>query len=141
MKEWAPKWVAVGMDLSCLDITPDYIFKGVPEKNINLGMPCLVFVDGKDWLIAPKGNYTTIEKCTYSSKTEKTSARSLTFSTVAGLVFEWAPLFGGRVEERKILEFMSELGVACAPIEEWEDVAKDSGTRVEDNNINILLKK
>jgi len=53
-------------------------------------MPCLVFVDGKDWLIAPKGNDTTIEKCTYSSKTEKTSARSLTFSTAAGLVFEWA---------------------------------------------------
>jgi len=55
-------------------------------------------------------------------------------------VFEWAPLFGGRAGERKIVEFMSELGVACAPIEEWEDVAKDSGTRVEDNNINILLK-
>ena len=55
-------------------------------------------------------------------------------------MFEWAPLFGGRAGERKIVEFMSELGVACAPIEEWEDVAKDSGTRVEDNNINILLK-
>jgi len=59
-----------------------------------------------------------------------TTTRSLTFSTAAGLVFEWAPLFGGRAGERKIVEFMSELGVACAPIEEWEDVAKDSGTRV-----------
>jgi len=55
-------------------------------KNINLGMPCLVFVDGKDWLIAPKGNDTTIDKCTYSSKTEKTSARSLTFSIAAGFI-------------------------------------------------------
>jgi len=128
------------MDLSCLDITLDYIFKEVPEKNTNLGMPCLVFVDGKDWVIAPKGNDTTIEKCTYSSKTEKTSARSLAFSTAAGLVFEWTPLFGGRAGERKIVESMSELGVACAPTEEWEDVAKDSGTTVEDNNINILLK-
>jgi len=47
LKEWAPKWAAIGMELSCLDITPDYIFKEVPEKNLNLGMPCLVFVDVK----------------------------------------------------------------------------------------------
>mmetsp|Transcript_10347 Transcript_10347/g.17580 ORF Transcript_10347/g.17580 Transcript_10347/m.17580 type:complete len:762 (-) Transcript_10347:731-3016(-) len=125
LKKWAPKWAAVGMDLSCLDITSDYIFKEVPDRNINLGMPRLVFVDGKDWLIAPKGNDTTVEKCTYSSKTEKTSARSLTFSTAGGLVFEWAPLFGGRGGERKIVEFMSELGIETAPISEWEDVANN----------------
>lgn len=132
LKEWAPKWAAVGMDLSCLDITSDYIFKEVPEKNINLGMPRLVFVDGKDWLIAPKGNDTTIEKCTYSSKTEKTSARSLTFSTAGGLVFEWAPLVGGRAGERKIVEFMSELGIETAPIAEWEDVANNSDENSDD---------
>ena len=71
---------------------------------------------------------------------KKTSARSLTFSTAAGLVFEWEPLLGGRAGERKMVEFMSELGAACAPIEEWEDVAKNSGTRAEDNNIHIQLK-
>eukprot|EP00986_Skeletonema_menzelii_P021274 scaffold33840_cov171-Skeletonema_menzelii.AAC.1 len=131
LKEWAPKWAAVGMDLSCLDITADYIFKEVPDKNINLGMPRLVFVDGKDWLIAPKGNDSTIEKSTYSSKTEKTSARSLTFSSAAGLVFEWAPLVGGRFGERKIVEFMSELGIETAPIADWEDVAKNAE---EDND-------
>jgi len=71
---------------------------------------------------------------------KKTSARSLTFSTAAGLVFEWAPLLGGRAGERKMVELMSMLGAACAPIEEWEDVAKNSGTRVEDNNMHIQLK-
>ena len=126
LKEWAPKWAAVGMDLSCLDITADYIFKEVPNKNINLGKPRLVFVDGKDWLIAPKGNDTTIEKSTYSSKTEKTSARSLTFTTAGGLVFEWAPLAGGRYGEKKFVAFLSELGIAIAPIADWEDVANNA---------------
>ena len=39
-----------------------------------------------------------------------------------------------------MVELMSMLGVACAPIEEWVDVAKNSGTRAEDNNIHIQLK-
>mmetsp|Transcript_14350 Transcript_14350/g.24033 ORF Transcript_14350/g.24033 Transcript_14350/m.24033 type:complete len:730 (-) Transcript_14350:42-2231(-) len=123
LKEWAPKWASVGIDLSCLDITSDYLFKEVPDRNINLGKPRLVFVDGKDWLISPKQNDTAVEKMSYSSKTEKTSARGLTFSSAGGLVFEWSPLFGGRGGERKIVEFMGSLGPSNAPIADWEDVA------------------
>ena len=85
-----------------------------------------------------KGKRMGLDLSSFMNK--KTSARSLTFSTAAGLVFEWEPLLGGRAGERKMVEFMSELGVACAPIEEWEDVAKNSGTRAEDNNIHIQLK-
>ncbi|KAL7456981.1 hypothetical protein ACHAWC_008439 [Mediolabrus comicus] len=132
LKEWAPKWAAVGMDLSCLDMSSDYLSKEVPDRNIRLGMPRLVFVDGKDWLIAPKGNDTTVEKCTYSSKTEKPSARCLTFSTAGGLVFEWSPLFGGRGGEKTIIEFLSALGIEFAPIAEWENVANNDNVNDED---------
>jgi len=123
LKEWAPKWADVGVDLSCLDITSDYLFKEVPDRNINLGKPRLVFVDGKDWLISPKRNDTTVEKMSFSSKTDSTSTRGLTMSTAGGLVFEWSPLFGGRGGERKIIEFMGSLGPLNAPIADWEDVA------------------
>ena len=88
LKEWAPRWALVGLDLSILDIIRDYLFKEAPDRNIELGKPKLVFHDGKDWLIAPKGNDNAITKCTYSSKTEKDSARGITWSTAAGLVFE-----------------------------------------------------
>jgi hypothetical protein len=116
----------------CLDMSSDYLSKEVPDRNIRLGMPRLVFVDGKDWLIAPKGNDTTVEKCTYSSKTEKPSARCLTFSTAGGLVFEWSPLFGGRGGEKTIIEFLSALGIEFAPIAEWENVANNDNINDED---------
>mmetsp|Transcript_26163 Transcript_26163/g.44604 ORF Transcript_26163/g.44604 Transcript_26163/m.44604 type:complete len:84 (-) Transcript_26163:264-515(-) len=53
LKEWAPKWALVGQDLSCLGITRDYLFKEVPNRNLELGKPKLVFHNDKDWLIAP----------------------------------------------------------------------------------------
>ncbi|KAL7528716.1 hypothetical protein ACHAXR_002591, partial [Thalassiosira sp. AJA248-18] len=133
VKEWAPKWANVGMDLSCLDITSDYLFKEVPNRNMDLGKPKLVYVDGKDWLISLKGNDNAVAKCTYSSKTEKDSARCLTFSTASGLVFEWSPLFGGRAGERKIVEFMGSLGPQNAPIADWEDVATKNPISSDDD--------
>jgi hypothetical protein len=82
-----------------------------------------VFVDGKDYLCGTKRGDTTIEKCQWSSKTEKSAARDLTFSTAIGLIFEYSPLFGGRAGERAIVEFMGSLGPKNAPISEWKDVA------------------
>eukprot|EP00956_Cyclotella_meneghiniana_P043136 scaffold254074_cov139-Cyclotella_meneghiniana.AAC.1 len=123
VKEWAPRWANVGIDLSLLDITADYLYKEAPARSIDLNKFMLVFVDGKDYLCGTKRSDTTIEKCQYSSKTEKSAARDLTFSTAAGLIFEFSPLFGGRAGERAIVEFMGSLGAKNAPISEWKDIA------------------
>ena len=53
-----------------------------------MGKERLVMVDRKDYLVGTKCSDTTIQKCQYSSKTEKSAARDLTFSTSARLVFE-----------------------------------------------------
>ena len=134
IKQWAPRWANVGLDLSILDITDDYLEKEVPDKNVDLGKPRLVFlVDGKDYLCAPKRSDTTIEKAQFSSKNEKTAARDLTLSTPAGLVFEESPLFCGRAGERQIIEWMGSLGPTTAPIHEWKDVAiNDPWTKGDD---------
>ena len=133
IKQWAQRWANVGMDLSILDITDDYLTKEVPDRNIDLGKSELVFVDGKDYLCAPKRSDTTIEKAQFSSKNEKTAARDLTFSTPAGLVCEESPLFCGRGGERQIIEWMGSLGPKTASISEWKDVAlTDPWTKHDD---------
>ena len=133
LKKWAPKWANIGENLACLDIDENYLWKEVPNKNIELGRPNLVFVDGKDWLIAPKGNDNTVAKCTYSSKTEKDSTRGLTWSTAGGLIFERSPLVGGRAGERNLVKFLGSLGPMNAPLEDWEDIAtRDRWTPKDD---------
>ena len=133
IKQWAPRWANVGIDLSILDITDDYLTKEVPDKNIDLGKPHLVYVDGKDYLCAPKRSDTTIEKAQFSSKNEKTAARDLTLTTAIGCVFEQSPLFCGRGGERQIVEWMGSLGPMTAPINEWKDVAiTDPWTKGDD---------
>eukprot|EP00804_Cyclotella_cryptica_P028614 CCRYP_020605-RA/>CCRYP_020605-RA protein AED:0.30 eAED:0.30 QI:0/-1/0/1/-1/1/1/0/419 len=133
VKEWVPRWANVGIDLSLLDISKDYLYKEAPARSIDLNKFMLVFVDGKDYLCGTKRSDTTIEKCQYSSKTEKSAARDLTFSTGAGLIFEFSPRFGGRAGERAIVEFMVSLGPKNAPISEWKDIAKnDPWTKKDD---------
>lgn len=123
LKVWAPKWANVGEALCCLDITADYLVKEVPDININLGRPEMVYTDGKDANMSPKRNDNALAKSTFSSKTNKDAARMLTFSTAAGLIFELTRMFGARVGERKLVEYLSSLGPVNAPVEDWEDVA------------------
>ena len=101
----------------------DYLGKEVPNVNLDLGKPKLVFHDGKDWLICPKHNDNAIMKCTYSSKNERDACRGITWSTASGLVFETTSLFGGRAGERALVRLYCSLGNKCAPVEEWEDIA------------------
>ena len=116
LREWAPKWANVGIDLSIHDITTDYLRKETPAKSIEMGKERLVMVDGKDYLVGTKYSDATIKKCQYSFKTEKSAAHDLTFSTSAGLVFECSPLFCGRAGERAIIKFLGSLGPKNAPI-------------------------
>lgn len=126
LKEWAPKWALVGDDLSLLDITADYLKKEVPDVNVELGESKMVFVDGKDSHLSPKGNNSAVLKSTYSLKTDKDAARCLTFPTASGLVFEHTRLFGGRAGERRLVEFLGQLGPLNSKVEEWEDAAINS---------------
>ena len=48
LTRWATKWALVGQDLCCIDITTDYLVKEVPNVNLDLGKPQLVFHNGKD---------------------------------------------------------------------------------------------
>lgn len=123
LKQWAPKWANVGEALSCLDVTADYLTKEVPDRNVDLGRPKMVFVDGKDCEIDPKRNDAALAKSTFSSKTNKDAARMLAFSTASGLVFEATRLFAARAGERELVKHLSSLGPVNAPVEEWEDVA------------------
>ena len=85
LTRWATKWALVGQDLCCLDITRDYLGKEVPNINLGLGKPKVVFHDGKNWLICPKHNNNAIMKCTYSSKNEHDATCGITWSTASGL--------------------------------------------------------
>ena len=62
VQEWAPKWANVGMDLSCLDITADYLHKEEPQLHTDVGGLRLVSVDGKDWWLMAKQNDNTLTK-------------------------------------------------------------------------------
>ena len=139
LKEWAPKWANVGHDLACLDITSDYLYKEQPNRNIRLNKAWLVFVDGKDWLIAPKQNDTVVPKETYNSKTEEDSTRGLTYSTADGLIFEYLPLFGAHVGEIEVNRLMGSQGPVNAPVEEWKDIAISDPWKPEDDTFWIAL--
>ena len=139
LKEWAPKWANVGLDLGCLDITSDYLFKEQPNRNIRLHSEWLVFVDGKDWLIGPKQNDSVIPKETFSSKTEKDSARGVTYSTATGVIFEFSPLFGAHAGERELNRLMGSQGPVHAPVEQWKDVAKNDPWTPEDDTFWTAL--
>jgi len=122
LSRWANKWALVGQNLCCLDITRDYLGKEVPNVNLDLGKPNLVFHHGKDWLICPKHNDNAIMKCTYSSKNERDATRGIMWSTVSGLVFETTSFFSGQAGERALVRLYCLLGNKCASIEKWEDI-------------------
>ncbi|KAL7482282.1 hypothetical protein ACHAW6_010740 [Cyclotella cf. meneghiniana] len=144
LKEWAPKWGNIGEDLSCLDVTADYLHKEVPDRNIELGRPKLVFTDGKDLQISTKQNDNVISKGTFSSKTDGDAGRSLTSSTATGMAFQKSYLYGGRGGEKQILRQLSRLGAANADTKSWEDVAINTPWKLEDNTywtaLDNLLK-
>jgi len=132
VKEWAPKWANVGMDLSCLDITADYLHKEEPQLHKDVGGQRMVYVDGKDWWVMTKQNDNTLTKSTFSSKTEKDAARGLTFSTAAGVVFEATPMYSARVGEKSLQRMWGSLGPVNASVEEWEDVHKNDPAPADD---------
>ena len=105
------------MDLSCLDITADYLHKEEPQLHTDVGGLRLVYVDGKDWWVMAKQNDNTLTKSTFSSKNEKDSARALTFSSAAGLVFEGTPMYSARVGEKTLQRFWGSLGPVNASVE------------------------
>ena len=140
LKDWAPKWANVGMDLAILDVTADYLEKEVPERNVQLGKSKLLFVDGKDWLMETKGNDNTISKLTFSSKNEDDAFRALAILTTSGLVCETSTVFGGRAGERKIIEFLGSLGPESADVASWEDIATRDPWKPEDDRFWTALE-
>ena len=122
-QEWAPHWGIVGLDLGILDISSEYIARQAPERHIIMGKFKLVYVDGKDWHVAKIGSDNTLEKSTYSSKTEQTAARCNTYSCDGGCTFEHTRLVGGRGGENPIQAWWGSTGPKNAPVHEWEDVA------------------
>mmetsp|Transcript_44335 Transcript_44335/g.94357 ORF Transcript_44335/g.94357 Transcript_44335/m.94357 type:complete len:877 (+) Transcript_44335:1360-3990(+) len=133
LEVWGPRWGNVGDDMCCIDITRDYIFKEVSDLNIHLGRPRLVNVDGKDAHIAQKRNDTTISKATFSSKNDDDCTRWLAFSTAGGLTFEKTPPVAARAGERALVRWWGSLGPENAPVQEWEDVAKNEPWKATDD--------
>ena len=133
LKEWAPKWANVGEDLSCLDITADYLKKETPYLHEERGRTDLVYVDGKDWSISSKTNSNTISKCTYGAKNETDSSRCLTYSTAGGINFEHTWMYGARAGECQLVDINGKKGPVNAPVAEWKDVAITDPWRPEDD--------
>ena len=122
LREWMPKWGNVGQDLSCLDITLDYLLKEFPEYNESHGSGLSVFVDGKDFDTGTKDSDTNVARSTFSTKKEGDAVRVITFSTAIGLVCEKSREFAGRAGERMIVKYMGSRGPVNADTRSWEDV-------------------
>ena len=99
----------------------------------------LVYVDGKDWHVAKIGSDNTLEKSTYSSKTEQTAARCNTYSCDGGCTFEHTRLVGGRGGENPIQAWWGSTGPKNAPVREWEDVANTKPWKREDDTFFTSL--
>ena len=128
LHKWSPYWGEAGEDMSLLDIGwNSYLDKEHPDlDDATYDDTRVVNIDGKDFKTASKRKDGTARREQYSSKTETDASRCLTWSTLAGMIFEYTPLYGARASEKKLQRMWGSLGRANAPLEEWKDAAGEN---------------
>jgi len=106
--KWAPKWGMVGLNLSILDITPEYLEKSVPKEFTSAGLDKVAaLVDGKIIATDNCRSNSTITRAMYSDKVKHAGALHHAWITPTGLTFDHTPLYLGRLTESRLVDLWS----------------------------------
>ncbi|MBT5401961.1 MAG: hypothetical protein HOL28_00800 [Crocinitomicaceae bacterium] len=108
VQQWAPKWGMVGLNLSILDITPEYLEKSVPKEFTSAGLDKVAaLVDGKIIATDNCRSNSTISRAMYSDKVKHAGALHHAWITPTGLTFDHTPLYLGRLTESRLVDLWS----------------------------------
>ena len=122
ISEWVPRWGKAGEQLSVLIIDEHYLRKECPKEYEFLSEEKVAaLLDGKDFRLHYKRNDTKKQRSMISSKIKDSAGRCITWTTPAGLCFEYTKLFGGRISEQELVRLWGSLGTAFASVIDWKD--------------------
>ena len=131
IQRWAPVWGKWGEQISILRITKEYLDRERPLEYEALGFENVAALfDGKDYLCHVRRKESKKQRSQMSNKVKAAAARDITWTTPAGLCFEYTKLFGGRISEQRLVELWGSLGNAYAPINQWRGWAQSNRTEV-----------
>ena len=106
LDEYVNMWGELGLHLSILTITPEFVDKSVTLAYINSGFKDVSFgLDGKDILVGSFPRDPLVMRNLWSSKVESEAMRGIAFNLQTGLTAEHSPLCGGRPSEQNTVQF------------------------------------
>jgi serine/threonine protein kinase len=87
--KWAPRWGDIGLDLSILHLTPEYLKKSCPKEFRDSGMQNVAaLVDGKVFKTEDCRKNSAIKRAMYSDKVHHPGVLKHTWTTPSGLTFD-----------------------------------------------------
>jgi hypothetical protein len=102
--EWAPKLGEAGLQISILDLTPEFLSAAMPESFKELGLGRTgALVDGKVIMTNECRQHNGIKRGLYNDKTHHAGAIYLNWIVPYGLTFEHTALYLGRVTESTLV--------------------------------------
>lgn len=103
--KWAPRWGDIGLDLSILHLTPEYLKKSCPKEFRDSGMQNVAaLVDGKVFKTEDCRKNSAIKRAMYSDKVHHPGVLQHTWTTPSGLTFDHSYLVTARCTETALVE-------------------------------------
>lgn len=106
LSEYAPHWGIMGLNLSILTITEDYLIKVRTSHFVDNGHEnCSFGCDGKDFPTEDINTNSAFRRNMYSDKVKSSAFRTIGWNLQNGLSFEHCPLLGSRSTEGNIVRW------------------------------------